>query len=269
MGQTRDNLSVVALVCRTSDRSELGAACAKALAEEVAGRVGVVPRIVGTPSRAKDGSWDDDLRDGRGCLLEAGGQISDALRAGLRPVLTAADCSICMTTLREVGRERPEAVVLWLDAHADFHSPQSTESGYLGGMCLAAACGVWEPGLVSADPFAPGAVVMAGVRDVDAGELPAMDVQGVVRAGGTEEVLEQVTDRQVFIHLDLDVLDPDVLPGAKFPVPGGLDADDLLDLFDAVADEAREIVGIEITGLGSLDHVSLIADVVAPLLDMA
>ena len=58
-----------------------------------------------------------------------------------------------------------------------------------------------------------------------------------------------------------------MLPGAEFGVPGGLDADDLLDLFDAVADEASEIVGIEITGLGSLDHVSLIADVIAPLLD--
>jgi len=266
MGQTRDNLSVVAMVCRTSDRNETGAACAKLLAEEIASRAGVQPRVVGTPSPARDGAWADDLRDCRGCLLEAGGQISDALRAGLRPVMVAADCSISMTTLREVGRERPGAVVLWLDAHADFHSPQSTESGYLGGMCLSAACGVWEPGLSNADPFAPGAVVMAGVRDVDDGELPAIDVQGIVRAAGTEEVLEEVSDRAVFIHLDLDVLDPDVLPGAAFPVPGGLDADDLLDLFDAVADEASEIIGIEITGLGSLDHASLIADVIAPLL---
>jgi hypothetical protein len=50
-------------------------------------------------------------------------------------------------------------------------------------------------------------------------------------------------------------------------VAGGLDADDLIDLFDAVTDEASEIIGVEITGLGSADHASLIADVIAPLLD--
>lgn len=261
-------LSVVALVCRTSDRAPQGAAAAETLAHEIARRAGVPARVVGSSEPVRDGQWSDDLRDGRGCLLEAGGQVSDALRAGLVPVLTAADCSICMTTLREVARERPGTVVLWLDAHADFHSPQSTESGYLGGMCLAAACGVWEAGLGSADPFAPSAIVMAGVRDVDAGELPALDQHGVIRATDTDGVLEQVSDRDVFIHLDLDVLDPDVLPSASFPSPGGLDGDDLLGLLDAVVEESASIVGVEITGLGTPEYAAIVADGVAALLGL-
>lgn len=260
------DLSVVALVCRTSDRAVGAADAAAALAREIGARAHVDARIIGSAEPPRDGRWDDDLRDGRGCLLEAGGQVSDALRSGLIPVLTAADCSISMTTLREVARERPGTVVLWLDAHADFNSPASTESGYLGGMCLAAACGVWEPGLGSADPVAPESVVLAGVRDIDAGELPLIDTNGLVRADSTEEVLDQIADRPVFVHLDLDVLDPEVLPGAKFPAPDGLDSEDLMDLLEAVAEEAEQVVGLEITGLGATEHAPLVADVVGPLI---
>lgn len=259
-------LSVVALVCRTSDRVVGSAEAAEVLAHEIAARADSTARVVGKPDPPRDGRWDDDLKDGRGCLLEAGGQVSDALRAGLVPVLTAPDCSISMTTLREVARERPGAVILWLDAHADFHSPQSTESGYLGGMCLAAACGVWEAGLGSADPLAGSRVVMAGVRDIDDGELPALDQHGIVRAQSADEVLEHTSDREVFIHLDLDVLDPSVLPGAGLPVPDGLSGDDLLGLLDAVFEEAAAVVGIEVTGLAAKQFAPIVADGVAALM---
>lgn len=259
-------LSVVALLCRTSDRIPEGADGARSLAEEIAGRAGTTARMIGSPEPVHDGRWDEDLTAARGCLLEAGGQISDALRAGERPVLTAADCSIAMTTLRELERERPGAVVLWLGAHADFHSPQSSASGYLGGMCLAAACGVWEPGLTGADPIAPEQVVMAGVRDVDPGELPQLDRGAISRADGTDAVIDRVAGREVFVHLDLDVLDPGVMPGVAFPAADGLDAEDLADLFEAVAEESRSVIGMEITGLGVPDRAGLVADIVAPLL---
>ena len=52
-----------------------------------------------------------------------------------------------MTTLPTVLRHVPEARVVWLDAHGDFNTPATTPSGFLGGMCLAAACGRWDAGL--------------------------------------------------------------------------------------------------------------------------
>ena len=61
-------------------------------------------------------------------------------------MLLAADCSMSMTTLPTALRHQPEARVLWLDAHGDFNTPDTTPSGYLGGMCLAAA-GEWDAGL--------------------------------------------------------------------------------------------------------------------------
>jgi len=60
-------------------------------------------------------------------------RVDDALDAGKVPVLLAGTCSICLTTLPIVMRRHPDAFVLWLDAHADFNTPQTTASDLLGG----------------------------------------------------------------------------------------------------------------------------------------
>ncbi|MBI5104065.1 MAG: arginase family protein, partial [Solirubrobacterales bacterium] len=107
------------MLCRTSDRTADGARGAEALARELAARRGVEARMVGTPSPGHVGAWEEDLASSHGCLLEAGGQVDDALSSGRFPVLTASDCSICMTTLPAVLRHKPDVTVLWLDAHGD------------------------------------------------------------------------------------------------------------------------------------------------------
>ena len=61
-----------------------------------------------------------------------------------------------MGTLPALARTRGDAKLLWLDAHGDFNTPETTGSGYLGGMCLAGACGLWDTGV------APGARRRAG-----------------------------------------------------------------------------------------------------------
>ena len=76
-------LSAVALLCRTSDRGPEGAEGAAEL-----GRL-LDARVIGSPGPFRDGRYDEDLRDARGCLLEAGGQIDDALEF-LRAQLTIA-----------------------------------------------------------------------------------------------------------------------------------------------------------------------------------
>jgi arginase len=256
-------LSLVALACRTSDRTPHAAQGALALARELAGRRDVEARVVGEPGEPCAGGWEQDLRDSRGCLLEAGGQVDDALAAGAFPVLLAADCSICLTTLPAVLRHHPDAVVLWLDAHGDFNSPRTTASGYLGGMCLAGACGVWDAGFHGAR-LDPSRVVMCGVRDLDGGEQVLLETHGVGRVGRPSEVAGVVRGRTVFVHLDLDVLDPTVLP-SQFPVPGGLSDGGLRTLLAEVS-EAADVVGCEITALEEPGRARSIATIVDPLL---
>ena len=262
--------ALTALLCRTSDRTAGGARGARALAEELGERLGVDPRIVGSPGEPRPAPWDNDLRTSRGCLLEAGGQVDDALTRGAFPILTASDCSICMTTMPAVLRHRPDAHFLWLDAHGDFNSPDTTESGFLGGMCLAAACGVWDPELGAEPPVDPARVVMCGVRDLDEGE------RGLVRRAGVEAekpgaLAERLSGLPLYVHLDLDVLDPSVFP-AQFPASGGLSDGGLRTLLAEVAD-ATELIGIEITAFQAPDDdtamggmAELVASIVEPVL---
>jgi arginase family enzyme len=231
-------LSVTVLRCRTSDRTAGGARGAEALG------LALDPgaRLVGTPGEPRIGHWSDDLRDSHGCLLEAGGQVEDMLAAGAFPVLTSSDCSICLTTFAAVVRHQPAVRVLWLDAHGDFNSPDTTPSDFLGGMCLAAACGRWDAGFAPA--LDPSRVLMCGVRDLDPGERVLVETAGVPVARPAE-VADRLRGEPVYVHLDLDVLDPSILP-AQFPVDHGLSDTGLRTLLGEVA-RACDVVGAEVT----------------------
>jgi arginase family enzyme len=259
-------LTLIGMLCRSSERVEGAAAGTRALAQELAERHGVAARLIGSPSPMRVLSWEEDLEGSRGCLLEAGGQVDDALAAGTRPVLVAPDCSVSLTTLPAVVRHKPGATILWLDAHADFNTPDTTASGYLGGMCLAAACGLWDSGLPSegAPRVDPTAVVMCGVRDLDGPEVVLLEAKGVVRIARPGVLAEALAGQEVFVHLDLDVLDPSILT-SPFPAPGGLSDGGLRTLLAEVA-EACDVFGCEISGFHDPTLTELIATVVEPLI---
>lgn len=244
-------VAATALLCRTSDRTAEGSLGAVGLST-LSGA-----RQVGTPATPHSGRWDADLRDSRGCLLEAGGQVDDALSAGRRPLLFAGDCSIALATLPVVVRHRPDAWVVWIDAHADFNTPDSSPSGFLGGMPLAAACGLWDSGFGAG--LDPARVAMLGVRDVDGGERVLLDTNGVGHPDGPDALVGLA----VFVHLDLDVLDPTVLP-AQFPAPGGWRWPHLHRVLEELV-EGSELVGAEVTSAHPA-HVDEIFRAIAPLL---
>lgn len=242
--------SLVALRCRTSDRTDAAGRGVDELAALVGKRLGREPRAIGAPGRPGAQGFEDDLASARGCLLEAGGQVDDALCGANVPVLLAGDCSIALTTVPTALGHRPEACVLWLDAHGDFNTPETSSSGYLGGMALAGACGRWDAGLGQA-PVAPARVVLAGVRELDSPERSALArTDATVIGASPVETLVAVKNAldgaPVYVHLDLDVLDPAIFP-ARSPAPEGLAPAKLYDVLEAVAGQC-EIVGLEVTG---------------------
>jgi arginase family enzyme len=175
------------------------------------------------------------------------------------PVLLAGHCSVSLATLPEVASRRPDAFVLWVDAHGDFNSPETTPSGFLGGMCLAAACGVWDSGYGAG--LDAHRVVLCGARDLDPAE------RGLLVSAGVQQALprpgrEALAGKDVFIHLDLDVLDPAEMPGLPFPVPAGLRLDHLHRLLSGVAANSQ-VVGMEITGCSDPERAAEVADAIA------
>ncbi len=125
----------------------------------------------------------------------------------------------------------------WVDAHADFNTPETSPSGNVHGMPLAALLGLGDPRLVGVGGgprLRPEDVALVGVRSVDPGERELLKAQGItvytmteVDRMGIAAIAEALIRRfsgypRVHLSLDADVLDPELAPGVGTPVPGGL-----------------------------------------------
>jgi len=122
---------------------------------------------------------------------------------------------------------------------------------------------VWDAGL-QLPVVDPAAIVMCGVRDIDGGELVLLETHGVARITRPALLADALVGREVFVHLDLDVLDPSVLPAA-FPAPGGLSDGGLRTLLAEIRASCT-LIGAEITGFGTPELGELVATVIDPLL---
>jgi arginase len=240
-------LRVTCLRARTSDRTDGAGAGAQALAEALGGRV------VGEPSPGRPRDWSEDLPEAQPVLEAAAAEVSAALDQAELPLLTASDCSICIATLPTVARRVPGVRFLWIDAHGDFNTPETTPSGFLGGMCLGAACGRWDAGWP--DTIDPASVSFLGVRDLDPGEKLEVEAAGV--ASGVPE------EGPVYVHLDVDGLDPSVMP-VQFPVPGGLQADEVRSVLTGLVADGR-LVGLEVTAFEHPEHLDLVLEILEPV----
>ena len=129
--------------------------------------------------------------------------------------------------------------MLWLDAHGDFNTPDTSPSGYIGGMCLALACGKargLDLGIGQAEPpLADERLVHVGSRALDPPEVAAFNsspaklytAQQVKKSGAAEvaeEAARHLDNRSDWIacHLDVDVVEPELIPSVNYPTPGGL-----------------------------------------------
>jgi len=244
-------LRVSCLRGRTSDRTDGAGEGAEALAR----LLDPAARVIGTASPGRPRGFEEDVVSSQPVLEAAAAELSAALDQGELPVLTASDCTICIATLPTAARRVPGLRIVWFDAHGDFNLPSTTPSGFLGGMCLAAACGRWDAGWP--DTIDPASVSFVGVRDLDPEERVEAERAGV--GTGIPD------DGPVFVHLDLDVLDPSVL-APQYPVPGGMTAAELREALAGLAAGGR-LVGIEVTALEDARGAGLVAEVLSPLLE--
>ena len=175
------------------------------------------------------------------------------------PLVLAGGCVSCVGTLAGVGGG--SSAVVWLDAHGDFNTPETTLSGFLDGMALAMATGrCWQNLTASVPGFRPVCekdVVLIAARDLDPEERKLLERSEVawidtatIRKLGAKDalrpVLENLEPDQIYLHIDLDVLDVSEARVNQFSSAGGLTLAELLQVVRVVAD-ARPVTAAAIT----------------------
>jgi arginase len=189
------------------------------------------------------------------------GAVSTSLQGGRFPLVLGGDHSLSVGSVRGAARQK-KIGVLWVDAHADFNTPQTTPSGNIHGMPLAALCGMGDPRLVQlwdepSPVVDPRRVAVIGARDLDPGEKANLQEAGVmvqsmeqIDRHGLVPVMEKSLERitrdvdGIYLSFDMDSLDPRHAPGVGTPVPAGLTQREAHLICEMVA-ETGKLVGMD------------------------
>ncbi len=172
------------------------------------------------------------------------------------PVILSGHCGAAIGALAGLDAD----ALLWFDAHGDYNTPETTDSGFLDGMCLAVATGRCWTSLAatipSFTPLDPRQVVHVGARDFSPGEREAL-VRDGVRMGAAFDGLSAT---RMLIHVDLDVIDARHGRANQYACAGGLSPDEVLDVI-AEARARFEVAGLVLASYDpSCDGDGRIAD---------
>jgi arginase len=186
--------------------------------------------------------------------------VVKTLSAGKVPLVLGGDHSIAVGTVSGVAefyrRQNQKIGLIWFDAHADMNTPETSPSGNVHGMPLAAITGLWESELSQIFPFspkiAPENCVLVGVRDVDAAEKENIRRAGIevytmrdIDERGMRAVVEEALRSAgrgtagYHVSLDMDWIDPEDAPGVGTPVRGGATYREAHLAMEIVADHGR------------------------------
>lgn len=184
------------------------------------------------------------------------------------PLILGGDHSMALGSISGVAKDHPNVGVIWVDAHADFNIEETTPSGNIHGMILAALAGLGDPALVNVGGWAPkidkDRIVIVGARDLDPGEQRLLRSEHIhvftmsdIDRYGIAYVIQQAImvagagDAPIHLSLDMDSLDPREAPGVGTPVRGGLSYREAHLAMEMVS-ESQKMISMDVVEVNSI-----------------
>jgi arginase len=214
-------------------------------------------------------------------------RVDESVAQGRTPVVLGGDHSVAMGTIaglaRHFHRRKEKLGLVWFDAHADANTAETSPTGNIHGMPLAAALGLGAPSLVNLAGFCPmvdgSRAALVGIRDVDPGERANVKASGIgaftmrdIDERGMRTVMEEAIKRAsagtagIHVSFDMDGIDPDFAPGVGTPCPGGLSYREAHLAMEMLADTGK-VVSAELVEVNPvLDHRNNTAGLAVELL---
>lgn len=194
--------------------------------------------------------YDDVMKSIAVLNNSLGKVVKKTLNDGFFPFILAGNCNTCLGTL--AGFDEPKPGIIWFDAHGDFNTPETTPSGFLDGMGLAIATGQCFHNIntiiENMRPIQESWTLHVGVRDLDPEEHELLESTEVLvvdnitlkKRGIINGLLPKLTELQaqtheIYLHIDIDIMDPSEAPGVDFPTSEGLLLDEM--------EEALKLIG--------------------------
>ena len=194
--------------------------------------------------------------------------VTTSLQEGEFPLILGGDHSIALGSISGVARIHKPLGVIWLDAHPDFNTGETSPSGNIHGMILAALAGLGASQLTGVGGWSPkldpAHIVIVGARDIDVDERNALRKHSIhvftmsdIDRNGISDVMRQANaiagqnDNPIHLSLDMDALDPREAPGVGTPVRGGLSYREAHLAMEMIADTQR-LVSMDVVEVNAI-----------------
>lgn len=252
------------------------AARAMLLCDGAAAIAGDLPRaatrILDVPLEAGEAQGSGVLR--KSALGRIRSLVAEAIAADADEptVVIGGDCSVSVAAAGALSGGTEDVALVWCDAHPDLHTPDTSPSGAFSGMALRAVLGEGDADLALSPGLAAERVVLLGARALDPGEEEALSALPVRRIAAEEladpavlaETVAATGAGRVFLHVDVDVIDPGEIGGLSAPVPFGVSVSELCAAI-RVLRERMPLAGATIAGFAPRTPLAAVDDMGALL----